>query len=488
MDADLRFTYMSANVEKILGIPPEWHYGKTREELLGEDYNRDVWDEHIKTLREHKPFRDFEYLRTGEGVKLLWLRASGIPVFTEEGTFAGYRGTGLDISKEMQAQERLRESEEQLLQAQKMEVVGQLTGGIAHDFNNLLAVIMGNSEMLLNEIGQENSRVQGILRASTRGAELVQRLLAFSRRQPLRPRPVDLIELVDGMSELIKRSLGETIEVETIADSDLWFASVDPGQVEAALLNLALNARDAMPGGGKLTIECGNVLLDDAYVAQEPELETGDYVFLAVTDSGTGMSSEVKQHAFEPFFTTKEVGEGSGLGLSMVYGFAKQSGGHVMIYSEEGKGTTVKLYLPRDKTMARREEPKDTAQVPHGLGEVVLVVEDDAEVCKVAVEMLGGLGYKVVYAREAASACALLEQEDRVDLVLADVILPGGISGPEFADQAMQRYPELKVIFMSGYPAEAAKRNGFLGSNKVLLNKPFQKRQLALALRNALDA
>ena len=265
--------------------------------------------------------------------------------------------------------------------------------------------------------------------ATARGAELTQRLLAYSRLQPLSPQTIDLTDLLGGVSDMMKRTLGETIEIKTVTDPDLWAASADPGQVENALLNLALNARDAMPGGGKLTIECANAVLDEAYLAENDDANPGDFVVLAVSDTGTGMSAAVRARVFEPFFTTKETGEGSGLGLSMVYGFAKQSGGHVDIYSEEGQGTTVKLYLPRAAGTPVVARARAEAGLPRGRGETVLVIEDDPDVRELAVAMLDGLGYRTLDAPLAASARESLERE-KVDLVLSDVVLPGGVSGP----------------------------------------------------------
>ena len=374
--------------------------------------------------------------------------------------------------------------EAELRQAQKMEAVGNLTGGVAHDFNNLLGVIIGNTELLEDRLGGEDKQLSAIVRAATRGSELTQRMLAFSRQQPLRPQSVDLQALVSGMSELLVRTLGETIDVETRTAPDLWNVSADPGQVENALLNLALNARDAMPGGGKLTIACENTYLDAAYAARNPEVEPGDYLALVVSDDGMGMSAQTRARAFDPFFTTKDVGEGSGLGLSMIYGFAKQSGGQVTIYSEEGRGTTVKLYLPRAGEAPDRGTSHQDADTPRGRDEVILVIEDDPDVRDLSVQMLEGLGYRVINVPHAAGARELLANGTQVDLVLSDVVLPGGTSGPEFAEEVRS---DLNVIFMSGYPAEAATRNGLLGPDKILLNKPFQRRQLAKALRIALD-
>jgi len=288
------------------------------------------------------------------------------------------------------------------------------------------------------------------------------------------------------MSELLGRTLGETIQVETKVQASLWAASADPGQVENALLNLALNARDAMPNGGKLTIECANARLDEAYKAENPEAVAGDYVVLTVHDTGTGMSDEVRARAFEPFFTTKEVGQGSGLGLSMVYGFAKQSGGHVAICSEEEQGTTVRLYLPRGERATVYENASQQRETPLGQGETVLVIEDDPGVREAAGRILEELDYQVTLVADAAAADEALSNGGAVDLLLSDVVLPGGTSGPEFAEQARKRCPDLRVVFMSGYPAQVAGRAGFLDGDTVLINKPFRRQELAKALRDAL--
>jgi PAS domain S-box-containing protein len=379
-------------------------------------------------------------------------------------------------------------AEELLQQAQKMEAVGQLTGGIAHDFNNLLMVIQGNAELLVAHAeGRQVELLERVLRATERGAELTQRLLAFSRRQTLHASSVDLGELVFGMRDLLARTLGETVEVEVLPGNDPGTALADAGQIETALLNLAINARDAMPDGGKLTVECMSASLGTAYVAANPEAVEGDFMVLAVTDTGTGMSADVLDHAFEPFFTTKEVGAGSGLGLSMIFGFAKQSGGHVTIYSEEGVGTTVKLYLPRSVSLAGDARKQRVESIPSGSGEHVLVIEDDEDVRNLAVSLLEVLDYRASAVGDVSEARDFLANDSNVDLILSDVVLPGGVSGPQFAEEAQVLYPSLRIIFMSGYPAEAAMRNGFLGSDSVLLNKPFQRAELARAIRDALD-
>ncbi len=486
-DADLRFTSVWEYGVRSVGVPPVWHYGKTRADIVGEYFDRSTWDEHFQALKEHRPFRNFEYLRVGENIEPKWLRVNGIPRFDAEGNFIGYRGTAADITDQKHAEEKLRASEEQLRQAQKMEAVGQLTGGIAHDFNNLLAVIQGNAELLAARAEIDASLTTPILSATARGSDLTQRLLAFSRQQPLRPRAVDLGALVSGMSDLLTRALGATIEVENSIAPDLWYALADQSQVENALLNLALNARDAMPHGGTLTIRCANATLDEAAAAGIPEMEAGDYVTLAVGDVGTGMSDAVQMQAFEPFFTTKEVGRGSGLGLSMVYGFAKQSGGHAIIASEPGEGTTVTLYLPRGGRVAPRNDPDWEPGIAATQGETILLVEDDLDVRDLVARMLDGLGYRIVDAPDATTARRVLASGKLPDLMLSDVVLPGGTSGPEFALEARRHHPGLKVIFMSGYPAEAVGREGFLGGDAVLLTKPFKRSQLAEALRDALS-
>lgn len=388
-------------------------------------------------------------------------------------------GTVQDITEQIELEKRLH-------QAQKMEMVGQLTGGIAHDFNNLLAVILGNAELLQDFDEAHFPMTSSIIRASQRGAELTQRLLAFSRQQSLTPEVIDLYSMTTGLLDLLQRTLGETIKITTHKSKDLWRVLADPGQVESALLNLTINARDAMPGGGELTIECVNVTIEENDFTKGSDIAAGNYVVLSVTDYGEGMSEEVRKHAFEPFFTTKEVGNGSGLGLSMVYGFAQQSGGQATIYSEAGKGTTIKLYLPRTLSEIESQIEPQPEAVPRGQGESILLIEDDPGVRDLAEMMLKNLGYMVVCAEDIKAARRVVESHSEISLILSDVVLPGGTSGPEFAEELRASHPEMNVIFMSGYPAEAAKRNGFLGSDNVLLNKPFRIAQLAKVVKEAM--
>jgi signal transduction histidine kinase/DNA-binding response OmpR family regulator len=387
------------------------------------------------------------------------------------------------------------EVEEVLRQAQKMEAVGQLTGGIAHDFNNLLTVITGNMDMALRSIGDGDTAprlrraINNALRGADRAAGLTQRLLAFSRRQPLAPQPLDADRLIAGMSELLKRTLGETIHLETVTAPGLWRVEADPNQLESALLNLAVNARDAMPGGGKLTIETANAWLDQAYSAGHAEVAPGCYVAITVSDTGSGMPRDILARVFEPFFTTKDVGKGTGLGLSMVYGFVKQSGGHVKIYSEEGQGTSVKIYLPR---LVGEDALTDDAQVVSGAhdgrGEAILVVEDDDDVRAYTVEILRELGYAVIEAPEGPSALRLIERADiAIDLLLTDVVMPM-MSGRELADAAHLIRPRLKVLYTSGYTRNAIVHGGRLDAGVEMIAKPFTYQALSEKVRDVLDS
>ncbi len=413
------------------------------------------------------------------------------PLRDREGHQLGAFQYAVDITERLRAQTQLAQAEEQLRQAQKMEAVGQLTGGLAHDFNNLLTGIIGSLEMMQRRIaGGQMDRVEryatAAITSANRAAALTHRLLAFARRQPLDPKPVNANRLVTGMEELLRRTIGEAIRLEIVTAGGLWQTRCDPHQLESAILNLAINARDAMPGGGKLTIETCNAHLDSAYAARSREVRPGQYVCICVTDTGMGMSSDVIARAFEPFFTTKPLGQGTGLGLSMIYGFARQSEGYAKIYSEPDQGTTVKLYLPRYYGEAEDAdegagELGEAHRAEHG--EVVLVVEDETAVRDLVVDVLGELGYRAVEAADGPSGLKLIQSDMQIDLLVTDVGLPG-LNGRQLADAARRQRPKLKVLFMTGYAENATIANGFLEPGMQMITKPFPIEALATRIRD----
>jgi signal transduction histidine kinase len=389
------------------------------------------------------------------------------------------------------------EVEAALRQAQKMEAIGQLTGGVAHDFNNLLQVVLGSLERLRVRASRGGGRldsdldrlVEAAMQGGHRAATLTRRLLAFSRQQPLEPKQINVNKLVTGMSDMLSRTLGEAVKIEVILAGGLWRVMADENQLENALLNLAVNARDAMPGGGKLTIETANAHLDEAYARMETDVTAGQYVLLAVTDSGTGMPPEVLTKVFEPFFTTKGIGEGTGLGLSQVYGFIKQSGGHVKIYSEVGQGTTIKIYLPRLLLAAEESsmtEPARSAPAGHAQ-ECILVVEDEPGVRGLSVGILSDLGYTVLEASDGPSALAMLKREPSISLLFTDVGLPNGMTGRQLADTARQIRPDVKVLFTTGYARNAIVHDGRVDPGVELIGKPFSAIDLAFKIRAMLN-
>jgi PAS domain S-box-containing protein len=468
-------------------------YGKTREQVVGysihEVFGREsasVIEDNLKAcLRSGAPTR-YEREQGGE-----FIEAVATPVPDEPGAPRRVIVSARNVTER-------RRLEQQLRQAQKMEAVGQLTGGVAHDFNNLLTLVQGGLDVIGRQLPNvpappalariETARdmaLQGVKRA----AALTSRLLAFSRLQALSPQSVDANKLVSGVCDLLRRTLGETIALETVLAGGLWRTFADPNQLENALLNLALNARDAMPDGGRLTIETANVYLDAAYVASLSEpVDVGQYVMIAVGDTGAGMDKATRERAFDPFFTTKEVGKGTGLGLSQVYGFARQSSGHVKIYSEAGEGTTVKIYLPRRHNGAEEENAyKPPVAITSVGGETILVVEDDEMLRTYACDVLRELRYHVLEADSGAAALAMLAGAEKLDLLLTDVVMPGGVNGRQLADQATRRMPGLKVLFMTGYTRNAIIHHGRLDAGVHLISKPFSFADLAAKVRERLD-
>src|ERR1700704_6657972 len=411
-----------------------------------------------------------------------WLSWTGVP--DQDRIYAVAR----DVTAEKAAAERLKVTEEALLQSQKMEAVGQLTGGIAHDFNNLLTGIVGSLDLLQTRLNQGRTDnvaryIDAAMTSANRAAALTHRLLAFARRQPLIPKSVDANQLVVSLEDLLRRTIGETIDLEITASDDLWGTLCDPNQLESALLNLAINARDAMPDGGRLSIVTGNARLDGV-TADTPALAPGDYICIDVTDTGTGMSAEVAARAFDPFFTTKPIGQGTGLGLSMIYGFARQSNGHASIDSRIGQGTSVKLYLPRHLGAIAAEHASVVKAAEHAAtGETVLVVEDEPVVRGVILEMLGEQGYRTLEAVDGPSGLRMLRMGERIDLLVTDVGLPG-MNGRQLADQARETRPDLKVLFITGYAESVAIADGFLQPGMEMINKPFDLDNLSRRIRS----
>jgi two-component system NtrC family sensor kinase len=381
-------------------------------------------------------------------------------------------------------------AEASLRQSQKLEAIGQLTGGIAHDFNNLLTIIIGNLEGLQKQLadtdGKIRRRLDSAMHGAQRAATLTKRLLAFSRQQPLTPAPIDVNRLMNGLADFLQRALGEEIALEVVGGGGVWPVEADAAELESALVNLAVNARDAMPNGGKLTVEAGNSYLDEAYCRNHEDVQPGQYVLISATDNGAGMVADVLQHAFEPFYTTKQSGQGTGLGLSQVYGFVKQSGGHIKIYSEVGEGTTVKIYLPRFAGSLSTSEPAAPPIQRGQSGECILVAEDDADVRAYVVETLGGLGYDLLEAEDGDKALRLIAEYKSIRLLLTDVVMPG-MNGRKLAEAAMRQRPNLKVLYMTGYSRNAIVHQGRLDPGVELIQKPLSSELLAAMVRKVLD-
>jgi PAS domain S-box-containing protein len=482
-DADHVFTYISDQITAFGIDRPALTPGLRRSDVAVDlETEPEKWRSHMTALDRHEPFRNFEYKRPDSSGRICHLSVNGQPIFDAEGRFTGYRGTARDITEQREAEERLRQS-------QKMDAIGQLTGGIAHDFNNLLTIIIGNADVLTEQLPDEGQRNLAALigTAGERGADLTRHLLAFSRRQALRPRLVDVNVLLANMDGLLRRALGEQIEIELVRAAGLWRTFIDPGQLESAILNLAINSRDAMPQGGKMTIETGNAYVDQNYADSRGDVRPGQYVMVAVADTGTGMTAEVIARAFEPFFTTKALGKGTGLGLSMVYGFVKQSGGHVNIYSELGHGSIVRLYLPRGTGNEQEALAPEEAKAAATGTETILLVEDEELVRSHVGAQLARLGYTVIAVPDGPSALAELNQNKHVDLLFTDVVMPGGMNGRQVAEEAKKLRPGIKVLFTSGYTENVVVHHGRLDPGVQLLNKPYRMADMARKIRAVLD-
>jgi PAS domain S-box-containing protein len=492
IDAHGKVTTWNPGAERIKGY--------SADEIIGENFSVFYTDadrraeRHLAALQTAA--REGRYEAEGWRVRKdgsrFWVNALVYPIHDETGDLTGFVKVTRDITERLRQQDALERARNAALQSQKLEAVGQLTGGVAHDFNNLLTSILGTADLLkrrgdLPEYA--TNHLSTIIRSAERGASLTQRLLAFSRRQALEPRQIDINRLVSGMSDLLRRTLGESVSIETILAGGLWKTLVDPNQLENALLNLAINARDAMGSGGKLTIETGNTYLDDEYAAMHAEVMAGQYVLIAVTDTGHGMLEEVIARAFEPFYTTKPEGRGTGLGLSQAYGFVKQSGGHIKIYSELGSGTCIKLYLPRDNSDAMKSVQATPRSEVCALGrdEKILIVEDDDDVREYTRAALVSLGYRVYEAGDAVSALETLAEQPDMVLLLTDLGLPG-MNGRRLVEEARARLPNLKVIYTTGYAQNAIVHNGLVDPGVNLMPKPYTAQALGRKLRQVLES
>jgi PAS domain S-box-containing protein len=490
------------------GVIATWNAGAERikgyvaDEIIGQHFSRFYTEEDraagvparaLATAATEGRFEAEGWRVRKDGTRF-WASVVIDAIRDDAGELVGFAKVTRDITDRMETQRILRETQEQLAVSQRMEAVGQLSGGIAHDFNNLLMIIHGNLESAQRAaaaLGSGGGNLQRWIANAMRGAQrasaLTHRLLAFSRRQPLNPKVLDLNKYLAGVGEFLQRSLGETIELEVAGAPGLWPLEVDIAQLEASLVNLAVNARDAMPQGGKLTIEALNQVIDRDYTRVNPEVPPGQYVLICVTDTGVGMAREVVERAFEPFFTTKEIGHGTGLGLSQVYGFLKQSGGNVKVYSEVGHGTTVKMYFPRSRTVAEASDEDITPSGDSGT-ETILLVEDDKDLRAYLTEVLRDLNYRVISAPEPVAALGNLEHlPTRIDLMLTDVVMPG-MNGRELAARARRLRPKLKILYMSGYSRNSVVHNGKVDRDVQLIQKPVSQAELATRLRDLLDS
>lgn len=493
LDTNGRVTTWNAGAERIKGYKADEIIGQPFERFFVEEDRAAGVPGKLLDLARSTGRYEAEGIRLRKDGSRFRAHAVLNALHDREGRLVGFAKITRDITARVEAEKSLRRTQDQLAQSQKMESLGQLTGGMAHDFNNALAIILTALQLAERAIDRGDvARVRKFVADATESAqyagELIRRLLAFSRQQPLSPKPLDVNGLVHNMSEILRRTLGEQVQVETVLAGGLWNIKADQNQLENALINLATNARDALPGGGRLTIETANAHLDDHYAAEHLNVPPGQYVLLAVTDTGVGMSGAQISKAFDPFYTTKAPGSGTGLGLAQVYGFLKQSGGHARIYSEPGQGTTVKLYFPRYVGALQREPATRTEAVPLGThDETILVVEDQPSVRQLAGDCLRELGYTVLEAEGAEAALAILRSRADVALLFTDVVMPN-LDGRKLADLALELHPGLKVLFTTGFTRNAIIHNGMIDPNTNFIAKPYKLEELARKVREALTA
>jgi PAS domain S-box-containing protein len=482
-DRESRFVRMNDAMARWFGLDdPRDGEGRTDWDFFSDEHARQAYADEQRVVMTGEPLEGVEEKETWRDGRVTWVSTTKVPVRDAQGSIIGILGISRDITERKKLEDQLRAS-------QKMEAVGRLAGGVAHDFNNMLGVIFGYGEMVLKHLDSGtplHAKQNEVLKAAERAAALTRQLLAFSRQQVLQPRVLDLNDVVADMDKMLRRLIGEDVELRTRLDPALGSISADPGQLGQIIMNLAVNARDAMPGGGRLTVETANVELDDAYATHHPPTVPGRYVMLAVTDTGCGMDADVRARIFEPFYTTKPQGEGTGLGLSTVYGIVKQSGGYIWVYSEVGLGTTFKIYLPRVDSVPAEVESTPVAADARG-SETVLIIEDEAALRRAVTAMLEESGYRVLAAPDGASALQIAdEHEGPIDLLVADVIMPG-MSGREAAEAIAASRKGVKILYVSGYTGEAIRQRGALKAGAAFLSKPFPAAALLHKCRELLD-
>jgi PAS domain S-box-containing protein len=488
-DLDGRYVYVNELFKQSFGFGDEEWLGKTDYDLWPQEFAQQYRKSDLAVLAEDSTKEVIHSCPTGAGGATTEWLVLKFPFQDAAGRrFLG--GMALDITERKKTEEKLRQTEDQFRQVQKMEAIGRLAGGVAHDFNNLLTIILGYSELMLGRLEPADTRrdlIVQIKNAGDRAASLTRQLLAFSRQQVLAPKVLDLNVVVTETEKMLRRLIGEDITLTTVLDPTLGQVKADPGQIEQVIMNLAVNARDAMPEGGNLTIETGNVELDEAYAKVHPEARAGNYVMLAVSDTGCGMDEAIKARIFEPFFTTKEAGKGTGLGLATVYGIVNQSGGSIYVYSELGRGTTFKIYLPLVEAKKPSAGPQTSpSKIPSGK-ETLLLVEDEGAVRAMTRHILETCGYRILEASHGAEAIQTCEQsQDPIHLLVTDVVMPG-IGGRQLAETLRSKHPELKVLYLSGYTDDAVVRHGVLEAGTNFLQKPFTPSSLAQKVREVLD-
>jgi len=494
-DTKGRITYVSRSSEKVDKFALSEIYDNTFWEIRGVDLQFSDWDKHKENHKNRTAFKNFIFRRAQSDGKLLYWSISARPIYSKTGTYIGFRGTATNITVETEAKAQATTADNTLRQVQKMDAVGQLTSGIAHDFNNILNIILGNFE-LLEILNSDNKlaleRIKAGLKSTIRGGDLTRKLLDFSREEVVGIKRISINSFILDMEDLLEKSLMASINIEFHLDDDIWLVDVDPGDLQDVIINLALNARDAMSGAGHIMVETTNKILDEDYSRRNPQGSAGEFVMLSVSDTGCGMTAETLEHASEPFFTTKEQGKGTGLGLSMVYGFVKRSGGHFKIYSEVGKGTTIHIYLPcaKNSVLVQTDKIIENMERPTGT-ETILIVDDEEGLRDVAAFYLKSLGYKTLTAENSVAALNILEQNDNIDMLFSDVVMPGEMDGYQLALNAHQLYPKLKVLITSGFTKKRAELNSsgneyLIGLNDNLLSKPYNMSELASAIHKVL--